>query len=457
MPKINDLREERAKKIARAKEILKRADDAATGLTSDEKKNYDDLLAEIEDLKNRIEELSKIDSMRATLDEMQEGVDEDDPRHPVRSAYLPHQDPRNTRNGRYQYSVMDAIRSQMPGGKPLQGLEREVHHELAKSRRTGAKGVMIPWDLPVSVRRSALSKAEYRLLSTTVGSGGIPTILATEMIDLLRARLVLSQLGVTVLNDMRGLFAIPAQTAAAVGSWEPEGTAPAGSNQTIGQVPFSPKSAVCYTDISRRLIEELSSDAENLVRRDLVAVIARMIEYAAINGTGASNNQPLGILQNPAITQTVAIATNGGLPDWSNIVDMESLVAEANADVGKLGYLTNAAVRGTLKQTLKIASSSFPVFIWDTSDKETPLNQYPVAVTNQVPNNLTKGTGTNLSAIIYGNWEDLAIAFWSGIDLLVDPYSNSSSGTIRIVAIQDADVNVRHPQSFSTIVDCQTM
>ena len=40
-----------------------------------------------------------------------------------------------------------------------------------------------------------------------------------------------------------------------------------------------------------------------------------------------------------------------------------------------------------------------------------------------MPSNLTKGTGTNLSAIIYGNWADLIIGYWSAFDLLVNPYA----------------------------------
>ncbi len=58
--------------------------------------------------------------------------------------------------------------------------------------------------------------------------------------------------------------------------------------------------------------------------------------------------------------------------------------------------------------------------------------------------------------MIFGNWNDLIIAFWSGQDVIVDPYTGSSSGTLRIVTLQDVDVNVRHPESFNSIVDLTT-
>ena len=58
--------------------------------------------------------------------------------------------------------------------------------------------------------------------------------------------------------------------------------------------------------------------------------------------------------------------------------------------------------------------------------------------------NLTKGSGTGLSALIFGNWADMIFGMWRGIDLLVDPYSQSSTGAVRITAIQTCDILVRH-------------
>jgi HK97 family phage major capsid protein len=84
------------------------------------------------------------------------------------------------------------------------------------------------------------------------------------------------------------------------------------------------------------------------------------------------------------------------------------------------------------------------------------VNGYRAVVSNQVPSNLTKGTGTNLSAIIFGNWNDLIVGQWGTLDLMVDPYNQSTSGTVRVVALQDVDIAVRHPESFSAMVDAVT-
>ena len=114
----------------------------------------------------------------------------------------------------------------------------------------------------------------------------------------------------------------------------------------------------------------------------------------------------------------------------------------------------NGKVRGKLKSTEKFGTTNGNA-IWDMGNQ--PLNGYSAAVTNAVPSNLTKGTGTNLSAIIFGNFADLMIGMWGSLDLLVDPYTGSTAGTVRVVALQDVDVALRNVESFATMVDAITV
>ena len=109
-----------------------------------------------------------------------------------------------------------------------------------------------------------------------------------------------------------------------------------------------------------------------------------------------------------------------------------------NADIGTLAYLTNARARGALKTTEKASNTA--QFIWAPDNT---VNGYRCEVSNQV-----EGTAASTEDYFFGNWADLLVGFWSGLDLTVDPYSNSTSGTVRVVALQDVDVAVRHPESF---------
>jgi HK97 family phage major capsid protein len=470
--KPHEMRAQAAELTTQAAGLYAQYRDAADGMPDDVAKRYDGLLDQAEALQRKTAE-TEAREQRLNAVEAAASAARRDPvgAGGASGVLLPHNDVRNTGGGIHEYSLLKAIREtwyQREGRGQLTGLEAEVHTELDNRRYQlsgrRAKGVMVPWDLPIDLAQAEHyrgrrlpagfegGRSEYRALTTTTGVGSLHTVVSPDLIALLRSRMVLANMGATIMPDMQGLFAIPRQSGAATGTWVAEGVAPAGTNQTIDQVAFSPKTCAAFTDYTRRFLEQTTIAPEMFVREDLTAVIARALELAGIQGGQA--NGPIGVLANAAISAAaVPIATNGGFPTWSTIVGVETAVATNNADVGSLGYVTNAKVRGYCKQTAKIGTT-YPIYMWDGGPN--PLNGYPVGVTNLVPFNLTKGTGTNLSALLFGNWADLVMVLWSGIDILVDPYTGSSSGTVRVVALQDADVNVRHPESFSVCVDVQT-
>lgn len=447
----NELRRQAKVRMDQAQELFRSIESAAREATAEEEQRHDSLVAQAESL---IAKAREIEARNGRIDALQAALRDNPGR--VGEPLLPHNDPANTRDGLHGYSVLKALRQMMDAksgvGSGLDGVERETHDELAKFRSRKAQGVLIPWDL--AVPRSAVSRGVQMratgTVDTTAGTGAIPTILG-PMIDILRARMVTAGLGATFLPDMTGKFALPRQNQAGTAYWVAEGGAPTTSNQTIDQVAFDPKTVGAYTDYTRRLLEQSSVAAEGFVRGDLTAVVARGLESASLNGSGSSN-QPKGILQYGGNINTVAIGTNGGPLTWASVVDMESQVAIDNADVGTLAYCVNAKTRGYLKSAPKIGTT-FPQFIWETSAGATPLNGYGAATTNLLPANLTKGSGTALSAAIFGNWADLIIALWSGMDVMVDPFTLSTSGGVRIVVLQDADINIRHPESFAICTD----
>ena len=67
------------------------------------------------------------------------------------------------------------------------------------------------------------------------------------------------------------------------------------------------------------------------------------------------------------------------------------------------------------------------------------INGYNAIVSNQC-------TAGNM---YFGNFDDLLIGMFGGLDLVVDPYTASTTGTVRVVALQSVDVAVRHATSFA--------
>ena len=325
--------------------------------------------------------------------------------------------------------------------RDIGGFELDASDAVAKKMGRESRGFFVP---------NEVQKRDLLVGTPTAGGNTVATdLLASSFIDLLRNKMAVTGLGAKFLTGLVGQIAIPRQTAGATAYWVAENGAPTESQQAFDQVTMTPKTLGAFTDITRKLLLQSSIDVEGLVRNDLATVIAMAIDLAAINGSGASN-QPTGIL-NTAGIGSVAGGTNGLIPTWGNLVDLESQVAVANADLGALGYLTNAKVRGKLKQVSKVSGQNG--FIWEDGT----VNGYATGVSNQVPSNLTKGTASGIcSAILFGNFADLIIGQWGNLDIMVDPYTGSTAGTVRVVALQDVDVAVRHAESFAAMKDALT-
>jgi HK97 family phage major capsid protein len=302
--------------------------------------------------------------------------------------------------------------------------EREVSDAAQKTYGRSAQGIFVPNEV-------VHAKRDLTVGTASAGGNLVATdLLAASFIEMLRNRSVVQRAGATVLNGLVGNVAIPKQSGAATAYWVAESGAPTESQQTLAQVTMSPKTVGAYTDFSRKLMIQSSIDVESMVRRDLATVIALAIDAAALYGTG-SNNQPTGIKLVSGINTKDFAATN---PTFAELVGMESEVATDNADIGTMTYLFNPAQRGALKTTEK-SSTSAGQFVWEAGNT---VNGYRTEVSNQV----TAGD------VFFGNFADLLIGFFSGLDLMVDPYSNSTSGTMRVVALQDTDIAVRNAVSF---------
>ena len=326
--------------------------------------------------------------------------------------------------------------------------EIECSQAVADKIGREARGVFVP---------NEVQQRDLVVGTTTAGGHLVSTdLLASSFIDLLRNRMSVMRAGAQMLTGLQGNIAIPRMTGAATAYWVTEGNAPTESQQAFDQVTMSPKTVGAFTDLSRKLLLQSSVDVEGLVRRDLATVLGLEIDRVALNGSGSAP-QPRGVLQTSGIGAVVG-GTNGLAPTWAHIVELWSDVAAANADFGTTGFVTNSKVIGKLMTTEKATGTAqFVCPGFPDASGVTSIAGARAVVSNQVPSNLTKGTSSGVcSAIAFGNWADLIVGMWGVLDLMVDPYSNSTSGTVRVVALQDVDVAVRHAESFSAMLDALT-
>ena len=321
-----------------------------------------------------------------------------------------------------------------------------------------AMGYKVPLDVftgPVAngelAARALMARLMQRDMSVgTANAGGnlvATDLLAASFIELLRNRMVLGGLGITMLDGLVGNVAIPSMTAGASTYWVAEATAVTESQAVFGQVTMAPKTVGMFTDYSRKTLLQTTPSIEALVRADLAAGIAQEIDRVGLAGSG-SGAEPTGVI-NTAGIGAVAGGTNGAAPTYANMVALEEAVAIANADMGNLAYVTNGKMRAQLKLTQQFASTN-GVPVWQGDE----VNGYAAVATNAMPSNLTKGSSSGVcSAIAYGNWADLIVGMWGGLDLILDPYALATAGGRRIVALQDVDVKVRRAGSFAAMLD----
>ena len=358
-----------------------------------------------------------------------------------------------------RYSIVRAINAACSGDWSKAGLEQEVSRSLAQKSGRDTNGFFMPLNLRMDTR------ASYAVGATGTGGATVATdLLAASFIEVLRNKAMIMQMGPTMLSGLVGNVAIPRQISATTTYWVTEASAITQAEATFDQVTMTPKQLGARSQYSRLMLQQATPDIESIVRNDLARVMALGIDSAAINGTGASG-QPRGILNTSSIG-SVAMGTNGaalvnaatsGTTGLDQIFLLERAVDVANALSGNMYYLTNAKVIAALKQ-LKSAQADY---IWTTDrfngtlGTAGNLNGSPCARSNQVPSNLVKGTsGAVCSALLYGDFSQLVIGMWGGLEILPNPYgSGYTAGSVDIRAMQTCDIAVRHPESFAAITD----
>jgi HK97 family phage major capsid protein/HK97 family phage prohead protease len=310
--------------------------------------------------------------------------------------------------------------------------EFEACAAAADQSHRAARGMMIPVDVLTTplVKRDIVSIKTAAGYTGTGGNTVQTTLLSSSFIDLLRNRAVLMQLG-TELSGLVGDIDIPKQTSGSTSAaWIGEDDDAPNGDVKFGLVQLRAHTLAVYGEITRKMLMQSSLGVEALVRADLARDMALAVDRAGFYGDGTAND-PIGILDTAGINTVDFAAVQ---PTYEELVAMETAIAMDNADVDSMAYIANAAFRGYAKTTLKFAGVPGGT-IWEQGNT---VNGYNTPITNQIT------TGD----VFFGNYADLLIAMWGGLDVTVDPFTQATKGRIRIVNFQDFDFAARRAASF---------
>lgn len=440
MKPIKDLLQERKASQDKIDALNALAEKENRDLTAEEAKEYaaaekrfDELTADIAKAQRNEQRQAVIAAQSVALESTQQGL---------------------TRGEERDFNRFDfgkALRC-LAGMESLDGVEAEVQQEGVKEARASglpSKGLLLPRSF---CRRDMTATGTT---STTGDQGGMTvSTMKSGLLDDFYDNLVLRRAGATVLEGLTGNVDFPRYVAPSDPSNKAENGAAGELSPTTAMLQLSPNRLPAFVDISEQLLRQSSAAVETVVRRNLNSQILGMVENQCINGGGS--NEPTGILQTSGIGAAYAgaAASDGTNADgashvYTDWINVRKEVAVDNANSGSLAFLTNSLVEAQAMTTAKVSSTD-SVMIWDAVK-----SLAPIFITNAVPSTIEKGSsGSTLSALIYGNFQDLYMGFWSGVSFeLLRDSTNAKSGLYTLVLALYFDAGVVRPKSFAAIDD----
>lgn len=410
---------------------------------------------ELEQERTRMNELlsdkDKRDEFRSSADRVSELVEELNAINlneaAERAAATAQADQQNIRDVAKNFSFAKFIREASgENGSQLTGVEAEMAQEAEKeAKRCGYKltGVGIPSAL-LNSRMHVEGRAFDGQNVTTPADGGYTVTSQMMYQEALRNRLILTQAGATYMGGLVNNIDLIQGEAITMG-WLNENEEGSDTKKQFSKVSVNPMRCFVNVPISKQLTIQSNIDIDRVIINDIMASHAELLETAALNGTGTK--QPTGVLNTDGIG-SVAIGDNGGPITFKKIVDLETAIAIKNADVSSMAYVTNAKVRGEAKTTLK--SANVAGYIWEGGE----MNGYRALASNLIPSDLTKGPAAKkCSALIFGDWSNLWIMGWGGLDLIVDPYTMKKFGAYEVTLNAYHNIFIKRKEAFAAIKD----
>lgn len=386
----------------RCKEIINTCKVEIREMTDDEEKEFNDAKEEIKSLNEQLVELN------ARLAQYEEEPIEEEIENNTNS----NKRTKTINSMNTEFRLIKAI-NDIANNRSLDNVASAViskgTEEMRKSGLSYGGQIQLPTE-------------ELRATITVEAEG--EDVVATELyniIEPLRAKNVLVQAGAKFLTNLVGDVQVPIMGASNV-TWEGETADAKDGASTFSNVKLQPKRLTAYIDISKQFLAQDSLSAEALIRQDLINAINSKLE-ATILGAESGANQPSGLFN--GITAT-------SVSDFAGVCDLEAAIEDANV-IGECKYVMSNKAKAGFRNMAKSAKSTQLVMEGGMIDGTPVLNTSNVEGKN----------------FIYGDFSNLAIGQWGGIDLTVDPYTKAAQGQVRLVVNAYFDAKVLRPEAFA--------
>ncbi|MDJ1009597.1 MAG: phage major capsid protein [Paracoccaceae bacterium] len=416
-----DLLQRRARFQEEARQIVDNPEGENGDLSETQERRYGECIAEMDKLDQRIGRVQDLEERerRSPTGQAPGG----DTFHVSLRGYsllrhLAHQAGLRVDAGR-ELEIEQEVRAQMPGGQ--------------------TDGACVPLAALIPPRELRAITAD----ASGTGDHLVATEIASEVVNVLRSQQVTARLGVRTLNGLVGNLDMPKVTTTAAADWFADGAQITEADPAFDGISFRPKHVGALSSYSRNMLLQSSPDVEAVMRQDMAASLAAALDRAVIRGAGS--DEPVGILGTAGINNVVTAT--------ASVIDEDDVIDALNQIMDDDSLATGIAMSPTAATALKklkdtdgqplgyISGYGTGNAMWDGS--------LPVAITTAMP-----ALADSATPILAGRFSDAMIGVWGpGLSVLANPYSDSaySRGNVALRAILTADVQVRHPVSFSTV------
>ncbi|MBF1400184.1 phage major capsid protein [Prevotella histicola] len=312
-----------------------------------------------------------------------------------------------------RFSLLKAIRN-VAENRQLDNVTAAVCNEGLKEMRAAGLNTVGQIYIPTMETRAAVS----------VASEGVDVV-ATDLYDIiepLRAKNVLVQAGAKFYTGLTNNAQIPVMTGSNVG-WAGENVAATDGNVAFKNVTLTPKRLTAFVDISKMLLAQDSVGVENAIRQDLINAINSKLESTILGKGAKSATTPAGIFNGKTPTKVT---------DFEGLVGLEAAVEEANV-LGGISYIASPSARASFRNMMKGSRGTAQLAYTDGT-----LDGTPVYSTSNV----------EAKTFVVGDFSNLAIGSWGGLDVQVDPYTQACNGMIRLVVNAYFDAAQIRPEAF---------
>lgn len=312
-----------------------------------------------------------------------------------------------------RFSLLKAIRN-VAENRQLDNVTAAVCNEGMKEMRAAGLNTVGQIYIPTMETRAAVS----------VASEGVDVV-ATDLYDIiepLRAKNVLVQAGAKFYTGLTNNAQIPVMTGSNV-NWAGETAAATDGNVLFNNVTLTPKRLTAYVDISKMLLAQDSVGVENAIRQDLINAINSKLESTILGKGAKSATTPAGIFNGKTPTKVT---------DFEGLVGLEAKVEEANV-LGGISYIASPSARASFRNMMKGSRGTAQLAYTDGT-----LDGTPVYSTSNV----------EAKTFVVGDFSNLAIGSWGGLDIVVDNYTQAVNGMIRLVVNAYFDAALIRPEAF---------